>query len=197
MKMLSENIYHRVYQLVKRNVDLRIIAATLNLPLRTVLNVIARIEKSGLDEKKGFASIEEPVAKTPKQAFLDTYLVPRNRYAVLQLVGFVVGETKPKLEQEFLVVRLSAWKIIAIQLTEVTTIDESGAGLLLDFCMEMRSRDRFIALLDPAMEIEPMLTKFQFEGKIPIFGTKWAFEESALNNKNTSSVLNSKNRGSR
>jgi len=195
--MLSENIYHRVYQLVKRNIDLRIIAATLNLPLRTVLNVIARIERSGLDGKKGFGSLSERTVKPPKTAFLDSYLVPRNRYAVLQLVGFLVSETKPKLEQELLVVRLSPWKIIAVQLTEVTTIDETGAQILLDFCMEMKSRDRYIALLDPAMEIEPVLTKFQFEGKIPIFGTKWAFEEEAFNNKNSSSAFNPKNRGSR
>lgn len=195
--MLSENIYHRVYQLVKRNIDLRIIAATLNLPLRSVLNVIARIEKSGLDEKKGFSSLDEIPSKRQKPAFLDAYFVPRNRYAVLQLVGSVVKETKAKIDAELLIVKLSSWKIIAIQFTEVTTIDETGAQLLLDFCAEMKKRDRYIAILDPSMELEATLARYQFESKVPIFGTKWAFEEEALNNKNSPMAFHPKNRSSR
>jgi anti-anti-sigma regulatory factor len=195
--MLSENIYHRVYQLVKRNIDLRVIATTLNLPLRSVLNVIARIEKSGLNEKKGFSSLAEVPGKPPKLPFLDVYFVPRNRYAVLQLVGFVIQETKTKIEAELLVVKLSPWKTIAIQLTEVMAMDETGAQLLLAFCAEMKLRDRFTAILDPPMELEVTLAKFQFEKSVPIFGTKWAFEEEALNNKNTMGVFNPKNRGSR
>jgi anti-anti-sigma regulatory factor len=195
--MLSENIYHRVYQLVKRNVDLRVIAATLNLPLRSVLNVIARIEKSGLDDKKGSGTLYEVTSKPQKAAFLDTYFVPRNKYAVLQLVGFVVQTTKTKIEAELLVVKLSPWKAIAIQLTEVIGMDETGAQLLLDFCAEMKSRDRYIALLDPSMELEETLVKYRFESKVPIFGTKWAFEEEALNNKNSPTAFHPKNRNSR
>jgi anti-anti-sigma regulatory factor len=195
--MLSENIYHRVYQLVKRNVDLRIIAATLNLTLRSVLNVIARIERSGLDDKKGFDRIYDIPEKTQKPAFLDTYFVPRNRYAVLQFVGFVVKEMKAKIEAELLIVKLSSWKTIAIQLTEVTAIDETGAHLLLAFCAEMKSRDRYIALLDPSMELESTLTHYQFESKVPIFGTKWAFEENALNSKNSPTAFHPKNHSSR
>jgi anti-anti-sigma regulatory factor len=197
MKTLPENIYHRVYQLVKRNIDLRIIAATLNLPLRTVLNVIARIEKSGLSEKQGFASIDEDSIKPKVTPFLDNYLVPRNRYSILQLVGFITTDTRAKLEQELLVVKLSSWKILAIQLSEITNLDVTGANILLDFCMEMKSRDRYIAILDPPMDIEAVLSELQFESKVPIFGTKWAFEEEALNNKNTMGALNSKNRGVR
>lgn len=195
--MYPQNIYHRVYQLVKRNIDLHVIAVTLNLPLRTVLNVIARIEKSGLDEKKGFSAIDEIAAKPQKPAFLDTYFIPRNRYAILQLVGFVVKEMKKKLEQELLVVKLSSWKTVAIQLTEVTAMDETGAGLLLAFCAEMKTRDRYIALLDPAMELESALSLYKIEGNVPIFGTKWAFEEEALNSKTTSAAFHLKNRASR
>lgn len=195
--MLSENIYHRVYQLVKRNIDLRIIAATLNLPLRSVLNVIARIEKNGLNGGKGSGTLKNDKAPPQKQAFLDSYFVPRNRYAVLQLVGFVVKEMKEKIEAEFLIVKLSTWKIIAIQLTEVTAIDETGARLLLDFCTELKSRDRYIALLDPSMELEATLLQYQFESTVPIFGTKWAFEENAFNNKNSPTAFHPKNRSSR
>ena len=129
--MLSESFYHRVYQLVKRNIGLRVIAATLNVPLRSVLNVIARIEKSGLDEKKVVRSPDEIPLKQQKNAFLDAYFIPRNRYAVLQLVGFIVKEMKAKIEAELLIVKLSSWKIIAIQLTEITSMDETGAQLLL------------------------------------------------------------------
>jgi anti-anti-sigma regulatory factor len=195
--MLSENIYHRVYQLVKRNIDLRVIAATLNLPLRSVLNVIARIEKSGLDEKKGFGALDQATAKPQRPAFLDVYFVPRNRYAVLQFCGFLAKEMKEKIEAELLVVKLSHWKIIAVQLTEVTTLDETGARLLLDFCSEMKSRDRYIALLDPPMELESVLAKFEFENKVPIFGTRWAFEEVALNGKNSLTAFHPKNRAAR
>lgn len=195
--MLSENIYHRVYQLVKRNVDLRIIAATLNLPLRSVLNVIARIEKNGLGDEKKNSTPNDEKTLLQKPAFLDSYFVPRNRYAILQFVGFVVKEMKEKIEAEFLIVKLSTWKIVAIQLTEVTVIDETGVDLLLNFCAEIKSRDRFIALLDPSLELESTLAKYQVESKVPIFGTKWAFEENAFNSKNTPTAFHQKNRSPR
>jgi anti-anti-sigma regulatory factor len=115
----------------------------------------------------------------------------------LQFVGFIIQEMKTKLDQELLVVKLSTWRIVALQLTEVTAMDETGAGILLAFCAEMKSRDRYVAILDPPMELEPALSRYKFEGTVPIFGTKWAFEEEALNSKGTSAAFNLKNRTSR
>lgn len=195
--MLSENIYHRVYQLVKRNVDLRVIAATLNLSLHSVLNVIARIEKNELEEKKGPETLSETPTQQQQQFSLDSYLVPLNRYAILQFTGFLVKDTKEKIEADLLAVKLSTWKIIAIQLTEVSDMDETGARLLLDFIAEMKSHDRYIALLDPSMELEVGLTKYHFEDNVSIFGTKWAFEADALSSKNSPTAYHPKSRSQR
>jgi ABC-type transporter Mla MlaB component len=193
--MMSENMYHRVYQLVKRNVDLHVIAATLDLPLRTVLNVIARIEKSGLAGKTGSDDNEVP-SDTPQQhVFLDSYFVTKNRYAIVQFVGFVVREMMEKLERELQAAKLSLWKTMAVQLTDVTDMDETGARKLLDFCNEMKSRDRYVALLDPSKTIEPALSLYKLEGTVHIFGTLWAFEAEALSNKRSPAGFNRKSRG--
>jgi hypothetical protein len=43
---ISEDMYHRVYRLMNRGTDPRLIAAALDLPLRTILNVISRLRKN-------------------------------------------------------------------------------------------------------------------------------------------------------
>lgn len=173
-------MYHRVYRLMNRDTDPRLIAAALHLPLRTVLNVISRLKKTHSSET---AAQPEDAARREsgeEASFLDVYFLAKTRFAILQLVGHCTREQAPVLETELHKVQTSQWKAIALRMTDVTALDEGTAKKLLDFCLALKARERFIALLDPAPEIEPVLVRAGFEGTIPIFGTERAFEEDAF-----------------
>jgi ABC-type transporter Mla MlaB component len=191
----SEEIYHRVYRLMKRNTAPPLIAAALNLPLRVVLNVISRLEKKpelGVDEETDPSAAGTHDAETVH--FFNAYFITKARYGILQLAGHLVLGKKALIEEELQKAQSSVCKAFAIKMTEVVGIDETGAALLLAFCETMLARERFVALLDPPIAIEPLLATFHIEGKIPIFGTLGAFESGALSYKPGSASSKSKNR---
>jgi anti-anti-sigma factor len=184
---VSEEMYHRVYRLMKRDTDPRLIAAALHLPLRTVLNVIARLKKNQGAHVLFDLLPGKETTGAGGSSFLDVYFLAKTRYAILQLVGFVTKEHKETLESELQKVRESAWKAIGIRLTDVTMIDETGANALLDLCESMKQRERFMAILDPSETIERQIEAFGFEKKFPVFGTERAFEESAFSRRASTS----------
>lgn len=191
----SEDIYHRVYRLMQRKTAPPIIAAALNLPLRIVLNVISRIEKKpelGGESSAGVADVDKPVSSNP--SFLEAYFITKPRYAILQLVGHVSKDQSAALETQLQKVQSSVWKAVAIRLSDVTVMDETGARMLLTFCEEMNSRERYAALLDPPLQVEPLLSCLHIEGKVPVFGTLAAFENGALSYKPVSSSSRPKSR---
>ncbi|MBN2036651.1 MAG: STAS domain-containing protein [Chitinispirillaceae bacterium] len=178
---VSEDMYHRVYRLMKRDTDPRLIAAALNLPLRTVLNVLARLKKHDLEgaaEATGCKS--EKKKRAGQTSFLDVYFLAKTRYAILQLVGHCTREQGSILEAELHKAQTSAWKAIAIRMSDVTALDEWAAHQLLDFCLALKARERFVALLDPPAPIEPAIMQYGLEQKVQVFGTVHAFEEEAF-----------------
>jgi anti-anti-sigma regulatory factor len=180
---------------MKRNTTPPLIAAALNLPLRVVLNVISRLEKK---PELGADECPDPTVSHNQEAgaapFLDAYFINKARYGILQLVGHLVKEKKALLDDELQKARITVCKAIAIKLTNVVAMDEAGAKMLLDFCETMQARNRYIALLDPPMRIEPLISHFQFEGKIPVFGTLGAFESGAVSYNPGASSSRQKNR---
>jgi anti-anti-sigma factor len=184
---VSEDMYHRVYRLMKRDIDSRLIAAALSLPLRTVLNVIARLKKNEAMDSGTGQSVSLHKKVSNRQLFLDIYFLAKTRYALLQLVGYLVKEQAETLELELQKVQSSVWKAVAVKMSDVAAMDETGARLLLRFCESLRQRERFVAILDPSPEIEQSITRYGFEEKIPIFGTEHAFEEKAFLRKTVSS----------
>ena len=92
---LSEDMYHRVYRLMNRGTDPRLIAAALDLPLRTILNVIARLRKSQSAESEIQRKPEEEKSIKGSSSFLDVYFLTKTRYTVLQLVGYCIREQAP------------------------------------------------------------------------------------------------------
>jgi anti-anti-sigma regulatory factor len=177
---LSEDMYHRVYRLMNRDTDPRLIAAALDLPLRTVLNVIARLRKNQLVDPVFQRKPAEEKNKTGSGSFLDVYFLTKTRYTVLQLVGYCIREQAPALETELEKALASTWKTIAIRMTDVTAIDEWTAQRLLEFCVTLKAHERFVAILDPSPAIEQVIVQAGIEEKVPIFGTEHAFEEEAF-----------------
>jgi anti-anti-sigma regulatory factor len=178
--IVSEDMYHRVYRLMNRDTDPRLIAAALHLPLRTVLNVIARLKRTEQSEPSSPGKAAAQTNLPALNSFLDIYFLAKTRYAILQLVGYCTREQAPVLEIELHKVQTSVWKAIAVKLADVTAMDEWIGRRLLEFCSALKARERFVALLDPSPAIEPTIARVGFEGKVPIFGTERAFEDEAF-----------------
>ena len=105
----------------------------------------------------------------------------------MQLVGYCTREQAPVLEIELQKAQSSSWKTIALRMTDVTELDEWTVKRLIEFCVALKARERFVAILDPSPAIEAVIAQAGFEGKVPIFGTEHAFEEEAFSRRALSS----------
>ncbi|NLP03169.1 MAG: hypothetical protein GX089_11785 [Fibrobacter sp.] len=176
----SDEIYHRLYRMIKKKVDPHCIAATLHLPLKTVITVSTRINKTGKspDHKPRNASVKEKPA--PETGFLDAYIYSKTRFAVLQLVGTLNQKTIGYLDKELDKIYVGHWKAIAVKMTDIVAIDEAASQNLLLYNKKFTEGNKFFAILDPSSTVEPLLLKYNLEDFIPIFGTERAFEDAAF-----------------
>ena len=177
---VSEEIYHRIYRLIKRRVNAHTIAATLHLPLRTVHGVINRLEK--MDPSSEQANISNKNSEKPSDTneYLDIYFYPKTRYAILDLVGALSDQYTEQLKTEFDKVLKSSWKAVAIRMSDVYSLSEAASGEILSASKKFVALGRYMAILDPSTTIEPAITHFKLETAIPIFGTERAFEDAAF-----------------
>ena len=180
---LPWDIYHRIYRLAAQKVDAQRIAATLNLPLKTVQGVLNKLAS---DKKRMPGDGYNPRNATEHQSaqddgsFLDVYVYQKTRYTIVDFSGMLTSDHIPKISSELTRLSQSGAKTIALLLAEVKSVDEAAMELIVDFCKSHASKGRFIALLDPSMEIEPFIEKNKIEEIIPIFGTEKMFEEKAF-----------------
>jgi len=182
-KDISEEMYHRVYRLVKRNVNPHTIAATLNLPLRTILGVINRVERPDLSDGSTSAVETPRESQSETQEFLDIYFYPKTRYAILDLVGVLTDSCTEKLLVELDKVLASSWKAVAIRMSDVSALSISIGTLLIEYKEKFNVLSRFLAILDPSPAIEGTLIECKIEQIIPVFGTESAFEDAAFSKK--------------
>lgn len=186
---LSEDMYRRIYRLIKRQIDPRIIAATLNIPYKTVTGIISRFEKTS-DENFSFSDIrkEDANAEMAEKGFLDLYFFPKTRYAIIQVVGTLIDFHLENFTKELEKAAATSFKAIAIKLSDVTQIDQKAAEKILDFNSKFQTHSRYLALLDPSPALDELLIKFGLEGVIPVFGTERAFEDTAFSHKKTTLI---------
>jgi len=179
---LSQEMYHRIYRLVKRNLDPGLIAATLRLPLDTIQNIIDRlsIARDRPHAHKSHASAAEKPAEAPEESFIDTVLVFKTHYAIMDISGMLTAPNAALLAHKLGQMMSSHHKTLALRLLHVRDIDAQGAQALIDFHAAFHAKGRYSAILDPSIKIENKLAELGIDGKIPIFGTEIAFEEHAL-----------------
>jgi anti-anti-sigma regulatory factor len=181
-KEVSEEIYHRIYRLIKKRHSAHTIAATLHLPLRTVLGVINRLERT--EATMASHTADNTPKDTPdgssESNYLDIYFYPKTRYAILDLVGVLSEENTTQLKTEIQKALDSSWKAVAIRMSHVQVLSEAAAGIILASKDDFTALGRFMGLLDPAPAIEETLTITHLEDSIPIFGTERAFEDTAF-----------------
>lgn len=175
---LSEDMYRRIYRLIKRQIDPRVIANTLNIPIRTVETIINRYGKTSLDDFTPDASSD--TEDTAEKGFLDIYNYPKTRYSILQIVGTLTKEHIDQFNDELEKTSTTAIKALAIRMADVSSIDNDGAAVLLKYFERFQTYGKYFALLDPSPELESALTSLKIVDTIPIFGTERAFEEAAF-----------------
>jgi anti-anti-sigma factor len=181
-QQLPNEIYHRLYWYMKRNVDPVRIAAALNLPLKTVHNFITRLKT-----EKGLVSTRRPPAperskpiSTEEMDFLDIFVFSKTRHSIFDIRGSIDKKNAGKLREMLLKTKSSHRNPIALKMTDVQHIDNSGAETILSLSTEFKQMGRYFAILDPSPDIEPLLKQYGIDAKIPIFGTEIAFEEHAF-----------------
>jgi anti-anti-sigma regulatory factor len=178
---LSQDMYHRIYRLAKRNVRAAVIAQTLRLPIDLIQSIVERL----MARDKSPAHKEDrpktpPPAPEPEEPFLDTVVVLKSHFAILDIGGMLTAINKPQLEKKLKEMIASTHKTLALRLTNAREIDEEGAQELFDFHAAFISKGRYAAILDPSPRVEHDIDRLGLDQKIPVFGTEIAFEEHAF-----------------
>ena len=184
--ILSQDIYHRIYCYAKRNVAPLLIAHTLNLPVKTVENIVEKLaankQLQPLQKTSEKSKSPDVVIGTTAddEQFLDVFIFAKTRHLVLDISGTLDKHNLQKLSDEVTKLKSSELRAIAIKLTDIKMIDEDGFAALLSMHLEFKKMGKFTAILDPSPEADAFLQKSGNEKKIPIFGTESAFEAKAF-----------------
>jgi anti-anti-sigma factor len=184
--ILSQDIYHRIYWYAKRKVDPLLIAHTLNLPVKTVENIVEKLaaNKQLQSLHKTSAKSNEPdlpIAEViDNEHFLDVFIFAKTRHLVLDISGSLDRHNLQKLSDEVTKLKSSELRAIAIKLTDIKMIDEDGFAALLSMHLEFKKMGKFTAILDPSPVADAFLQRTGNDKKIHIFGTESAFEAKAF-----------------
>jgi ABC-type transporter Mla MlaB component len=172
---ISQEIYRRIYRLANQNIDARRIAATVKLPVRTVRTVLGRFFNT---ENPDDLPHEHDLLVNENE--LGIFVFTKSRYAILDLWGPLVEQNLPQLSAELDSLMVSVNRAVAVRLSDVSALDEAAITMLLDYRERYTARGRYLGLLDPAPELEQIISSKQLESKIPVFGTEGAFEDNAF-----------------
>ena len=187
---ISEEMYRRIYRLIKRQIDPRVIATTVNIPIRTIEGIVSRFEKKLIGESNKFEPLPNEQENETK-GFLDIYVYSKTRYATMQVVGTLTSVYVDVLSKELDKAHESSLKAFAIRMSDVTEIDEIICKLIISYHEKFQSYGRYLALLDPSPDIEGVLANFRIDSVVPIFGTERAFEEAAFPRKSANVIKRS------
>jgi anti-anti-sigma regulatory factor len=179
-KDLSIDIYHRIYRLVVKRATPEQIAYTLNLPVPIVRNVVRHF--NGYSKKAKEIKKEHPIQFEidDQKSYLDIYILSRLKFSILDLNGMIVENHCTVLQIEFDKILKSDLKAVALLMSNVKDIDETGLATILSFHKVYLKKGRYTAILDPAPKIEEFFIQKEIEQNIDIYGTEKAFEDKAL-----------------
>jgi anti-anti-sigma regulatory factor len=169
---ISQEIYHRIYRLYKKNIDTAVIATTVQLPLKTVQNIVNR-----------FAHTYQSATTEPAgggASWCDVLFMTRGRYAVLEISGAMSGERVSVCTAEFVRAVTLPFKAFALRMTDVSEIDEKGIEAILAFARACTEKGIYVAILDPGAAVEGAIHTHGLDEKLPVFGTETVFEQKAF-----------------
>ncbi len=159
------------------------IAASLNLPLKTVQHFVDRFKTektAALAKSEKESTDQSPIAPSDKGNFLDIFIFTKTRYSVVDISGSLDKQHIDKFTDVLKKTMASQRNPLALKMTDIQHIDKTGAETLVSLHAECKQMGRYCAILDPSEVIEPVLKQFGIDKKIPIFGTELGFEEHAF-----------------
>jgi anti-anti-sigma factor len=180
---LPQDLYHRLYWYAKRNIDPMRIAASLNLPIKTVQHFVDRFKTESnsvlakIDKESADPSSLPPLNKGN---FLDIFIFIKTRYSVVDISGYLDKQHVDKFSDVLKKTMSAQRNPLALKMTDILHIDKTGAEALISLHSECKQMGRYCAILDPSTVIEPAIKQYGIEKKIPIFGTELGFEEHAF-----------------
>lgn len=163
------NIYHRIFKLNQRKVPLHQIAATTNMPLSSVKEILRRLENSGSVESEIF----DPSEGEP---YLDYIVTRTNKYAIIDFSGFFTQEFSEVIKQALLEVPQQMALSLAIKMDELVKIDEAAFSIILSNNTERKASGKELLILSPSDSVEKFIGDHHIESQMKIFGTLSAFE---------------------
>ncbi len=178
---LSDDIYRRIYRLAVRGKRVAVIAAGLGLPLRTVQDIVRKLfpsRKTGTLPPHGTPPSPDRAEKTDsgEAGYVDLFVVPRGGYTILDLSGSATRANQESLESQLKRIAPSpSCRGLAVKLTDLADLDETGAEVLMKFAEQALSHGGRAAFLDPPAKVERVLQSVLHDGAMPIFGTESAF----------------------
>jgi len=178
-KDIPIDIYHRIYRMAAKGIPSDQIAFSLDLPINVVRNIVIQFFPTLKETSNSEVKKTVKVYDSEKQPYLDIYILQRLRFSIIDLNGMVTEEHITRLQEEFDKVLKSNFKMIAIRMANVKSINEAGLSTILSFYKDFINRGRYTAILDPSKEVETFLNQKETEKVIPVFGTEKAFEENA------------------
>jgi anti-anti-sigma factor len=167
---------------MKRNIEPLRIAASLNLPVKTVHHFIDRFktEKNVLPNDTIDSATQSARTSMKKEDFLDIFVFTKTRYSVVDISGSLDKQHISKLVEALHKIMSSHRNPFVLKMTDIHYIDSTGVETIVSLHAECKQMGRYCAILDPSAVIEPVLKQFGIDKKIPIFGTELGFEEHAF-----------------
>lgn len=176
---VSIELYHRIYRLLRKGADCMRIAAAVELPLKTVQNIVARFKDSSSIDINAEAAAG-PHAQKVDSVPCEAIVFSKGRYALVDLTGQLVNNRLSSVLAEFGKLLNSEFKAFALRMKNVTAIDAEGFKAFLSFYEQCSAKQLYVAILDPSEIFESVLKEHQGELTIPIFGTESTFEKNAF-----------------
>lgn len=176
MKQLDDNLllYRRVYRLHKRNFKPVEIATILELPVSTVNQVVNHLlnrDKNRIDTPESIA------ASSMGSDIVEIITMQRKGYLVVDIGGNLVLQKLKPLRDEFTrLLEQDDNPVVALRLYDVTLIDSSAIGLMVNFSKKMEKNNRKVMFLDPSESVESIIRELNINTVIPIMGTELALE---------------------
>lgn len=166
------NIYHRIFKLHQRKIPAQQIAATTHMPLKSVREIIKRLENRVVTTSANENDIEiDP--------YLDILIFRSNKYTLIDFSGFFIGKYRAEINQTLTDVRQQLGLTLAIKMDEVFSCDMDAFQILVAFHKDIKTVGKSLVLLSPSDEVEQFIALHHIESHLKVFGTERAFEEYA------------------
>lgn len=166
------NIYHRIYKLHQRKVPAQQIAATTNMPLKSVRSILKKFAQRA-DSKAELASGEY----SSMAPYLDKHIYKQHKYTIIDLSGFLIKDFFKKVKNIIIDAVQFSGSLIAIKMESVLDSDIETLVALADLAVDVQKNGKTIVLFAPSDNIEQNLTNANIEEKVSILGTQGAFDE--------------------